>query len=95
MSHPKLVNVNELPSGVLKNTKRKRAVLKAPDEELHVRLLSLVGFSGHLLLGEVKLLKSLGDGLTGEEIPPLIEDKCCHFIKVGVLLGGDVDDMIQ
>ncbi len=36
-SHTKLVNVNELPSGHLKNAKRKRAVPKAPDAVLYVR----------------------------------------------------------
>ncbi len=65
-SHTKLVNVNELPSGHLKNAKRKRAVPKAPDAELHVRPLSLVGFSIRLFLCDFKLLQSLRDGLTVE-----------------------------
>jgi hypothetical protein len=73
MSHTKLVNVNEFPSGHLKHAKRKRAVPKAPDVELHVRLLSLVGFSGCLLLCDFKLLQLLRDGLTGEEFPPSLK----------------------
>jgi hypothetical protein len=55
-SRPKLININELPSGLLKNANRKRAVPKALDAELHVRSLSLVGFNGCLLLGDFKLL---------------------------------------
>ncbi len=78
-NHPNLVNVNKLPSGLLKNTKRNRAVLKMPDAELHIRLLSLVGFSGSLLLGGVKLLKLLGDGLTGEELPPSLKINAVPF----------------
>jgi hypothetical protein len=54
-SHPKLINVNELPSGILKNTKSKMAVPKAPDAELHIRPLGLAGFSRCLLLSDVKL----------------------------------------
>ncbi len=69
-SHPKIININELPSGLLTNAKRKRAVPKAPDAELHVRPLNLLGFSGCLLLGDFKLLKLLGDGRMGEEFPP-------------------------
>jgi hypothetical protein len=41
---PKLVNVNQLPSGHLEHTERRRTVPKPPHAKLHVRVLRLVAF---------------------------------------------------
>jgi hypothetical protein len=69
-THPKLININELPSGLLNNAKRKRVVPEAPEAELNIRLLSLIGLRERLLLGDVKLLKLLVDGLMRDKTPP-------------------------
>ena len=42
--HPKLVNVNQPPSGHLEHTKRRRTVPKKTHAKLHIRVLRLVAF---------------------------------------------------
>jgi hypothetical protein len=42
--HPKLVNVNQPPSGHLKLTERRRTVPKPPHAKLHVPVLRLLAF---------------------------------------------------
>jgi hypothetical protein len=42
--HPKLVNVNQPPSGHLKLTERRRTVPKPPHAKLHVQVLRLLAF---------------------------------------------------
>ncbi len=78
--HPKLIKVNQPPSGHLVHTERRRTVPKPPHAKLHVRVLHLVGFSRYLLLGDVKLLEPFGDCITGVESPPLVEDECHHLV---------------
>ena len=57
--NPELIDVNELASGHLKNSERGGAVKKAPDTELDVLPLSLIGFSGSPLLCNLQLGKAL------------------------------------
>ena len=47
---PKLINVNQLPSGHLEHTERRRTVPKPPHAKLHVRVLRLVAFGRRYLL---------------------------------------------
>jgi hypothetical protein len=46
---PKLINVNQLPSGHLEHTERRRTVPKPPHAKLHVRVLRLVAFGRRYL----------------------------------------------
>ena len=46
---PKLVNVNQLPSGHLEHTERRRTVPKPPHAKLHVQVLHLVAFGRRYL----------------------------------------------
>ena len=59
--NPELIHVNELASGHLKNSERGGSVKKAPDTELAVLPLSLIGFSGIPLLCNFQIGKALGD----------------------------------
>ena len=61
--NPELIDVNELASGHLKNSERGGAVKEAPDTELDVFPLSLVGFSGSPLLCDLQLGEALREHL--------------------------------
>jgi len=55
----KLIDVNELASGHLKNSERGGAVKEAPDTELNLLPQSLIGFSGNPLLCDLQLSEVL------------------------------------
>ena len=59
----KLININEPASRHLKNAKRGGAVKEAPDTELDVFPLSLVGFSGSPLLCDLQIGEALRENL--------------------------------
>jgi hypothetical protein len=61
--HPKLVNVNELASGDLKDPKRRGAVPEGEHPKLDLRIQSLKGLNRGLLLGDLKVVEMLGDAL--------------------------------
>ena len=78
----KLIDVNELASGHLKNSERGGAVKKAPDTELDVLPLSLIGFSGSPLLRNLQLSKALGDHIDRVERPSLVVEEDGHLLQL-------------
>ena len=77
--NPELIDVNELASGHLKNSERGGAVKKAPDTELDVLPLSLIGFSGSPLLHNLQLGKA-GDRIDRVERPSLVVEEDGHLL---------------
>jgi len=79
----KLIDVNELASGHLKNSERGGAVKEALDMELNVLPLSLIGFSGSPLLCDLQLSKVLRESLLQVQWPSLFVEKDSHVIEGG------------
>ena len=80
--NPELIDVNELASGHLKNSERGGAVKEAPDTELNVLPLSLIGFSGSPLLRNLQLSKALGDHIDRIERPSLVVEEDGHLLQL-------------
>ena len=80
--NPKLIDVNELASGHLKNSERGGAVKNAPDTEPDVLPLSLIGFSGSPLLRNLQLSKALGDHIDRVERPSLVVEEDGHLLQL-------------
>ena len=81
--NPELIDVNELASGHLKNSERGGAVKKAPDTELDVLPLSLIGFSGSPLLRNLQLSKALGDHIDRRvERPSSVAEEDGHLLQL-------------
>jgi hypothetical protein len=79
----KLIGVNELASGHLKNSKRGGAVKEAPDTKLNVLPLSLIGLGGSPLLCDLQLSEVLGDSLLRVQWPSLVVEEDSHLVKGG------------
>ena len=79
----KIINVNELASGHLKNSERGGAVKEAPYTELDVRPLSLIGFSGSPLLCYLQLSKALRESLLRVQWPSLVVEEDGHLVEGG------------
>jgi hypothetical protein len=79
----KLIDVNELASRHLKNSERGGAVNEAPDTELDIRPLSLLGFSGSPLLCYLQLSKVLRESLLRVQQPSLVVEEDSHLVKGG------------
>ncbi len=79
----KLIDVNELASGHLKNSERGGAVKEAPDMELDVRPLSSIGFSGSPLLYYLRLSEALRESFLRVQRPSLTVEEDGHLVKGG------------
>ena len=79
----KLINVNELASGHLKNSERGGTVKEAPDTELNVLPLSLIGFSGSPLLCDLQLSEALRESLLRVQWPSLVVEEDSHLVEGG------------
>jgi hypothetical protein len=79
----KLIDVNELAPGHLKNSKRGGAVKEAPDTELDIRPLSLIGFSGSPLLCYLQLSEALRESLLRVQRPSFVVEEDSHLVEDG------------
>ncbi len=79
----KLIDVNELVSGHLKNSERGGAVKEAPDTELSILPLSLIGFSGSPLLCDLQLSEVLRESLLRVQWPSLVVEEESHVVEGG------------
>jgi hypothetical protein len=93
--HSKSVNVDELASGDLKDPKRRGAVPEGEHTKLDLCIQSLKSLDRGLILGDLKVIKTLGDALLQVQRANFVVDKGGHLILCLVRVSDNDSDKVD
>ncbi len=93
--HPKLINVDELASGDLKDPERRGAVPEGEHPKLDLCIRILKGLNRGLLLGDLEVVKMLGDAPLQVQCATFIVDKGGHLVLCCIGVGDDESDKVD